>query len=175
MYDYHDEVEMEVANLAHKCLTGPSGPIDPLYFLNEARDWLRKVCGKGGKWDALDDKANAGLRAYSKAAWILFGDGFNSAAEQLLFECWNDYGLRQIEEDQHIWRAPIAMTLARWYIRTDDPGAALRWALLAYADEALGEHKTKSRQAKEALQTVLGMSDEALVELDQVNGNMVLV
>src|SRR5437016_6526379 len=89
--------------------------LEPLNFLNKASGLLKKACNKGGECDPLGENASQGHTAYRYVSSILFKNGFIWAAEQLLFEWWNDFGLRQLEEKKHIYRAFIAFTLMMMY------------------------------------------------------------
>jgi len=98
----------------------------------------------------------------------LFKNGFTWAAEQLLFGWWDDFGLRQLEEKRHVYRAIIAYALMMMYAEIGDRGAALRWALLTQADDILSEHGEGGGAGKQLLRSTLGMSEPELQEFNSV-------
>lgn len=142
--------------------------LEPLKFLNEARELLRQACSKGGECDPLGSSASQGHAAYRYVSNILFKSGFAWAAEQLLFEWWNDFGVRQLEEKKHIYRAFIAFTLMMMYTEIGDKGAALRWALLIQADDILSAHGERGGSGKQLLRSTLGMSETELEEFNSI-------
>ncbi len=141
---------------------------EPLKFLNDARGLLKEACSKGGECDPLGTNANEGYTAYRYASNHLFKNGFTWAAEQLIFEWWNDFGLRQLVEKKHIHRASIAYALMIMYAAIGDRGAALRWALLTQTDDVLSEHGEGGGAGKQLLRSTLGMSEAELEELNSI-------
>lgn len=140
----------------------------PLEFFERSRALLRTACARGGRCDALGDNRGEGHLAYMYAANTFANSGFAAAAEALLIEWWNDCGHIQLTERQRVYRAVISNHLADLYLRTHDDGAALWWTLHTQADDILGQHEHGGGAGKEKLRTIMGMSEEALEELNSL-------
>lgn len=142
---------------------------DPLVFLGQARTLLAKACDTGGEYDPRStEKAEKACNAYGTVSNLFLANGFRSAAESLLVDAWNHLGSIQREEKHRIYRAGLAMYLAKVYLKLGEKGSALRWALHTQADDLLGEHKTGGGAGKQVLRGILGMSDLALHEFSNV-------
>jgi hypothetical protein len=141
---------------------------DPVHFLDKVSERLREACRAGGECDSMEANSAEGQGGYFIATDFLTQNGFVSAAEQLLFEWWNDVGVRQLGEQKHIYRAGNAYKLTQLYLRQKDFGAALRWALLTQADDLLHEHPEGGGAGKQWLRTVLGTSEAELGVLKSV-------
>lgn len=109
-----------------------------------------------------------GYNAYMFLADLLENNGLFPASETLLLEWWNDFGLRQQEGKERVYRAVIAFKLTGLYLHWGDKGAALRWALHTQADDILGQHGARGGAGKHQLRTIFGMSKSALEELNHI-------
>lgn len=139
-----------------------------LDVLSESRELLRQACGKRGEWDPLGANHSDGHYAYTSVATALEETGLLAASEALLLEWWDDFGLRQYQEKERVYRAIIGYKLTGLYLRWGDTGAALRWALLTHADDMLGDPSFMGGGARSQLRTIFGVSRSDLEELDQV-------
>ena len=146
---------------------------EPLSFLNECQDLLREACSQRGEWDSAGPNHLDSRGSYSVAADLLSQLGFSWAAEQLLIGWWNDAGERQLYASKHLYRAHSAYKLTQLYLRDNDRGAALRWALLTQADDLLSEHGEGGGAGKQWLRLTLGMTDSELNEFSTIaDGNL---
>lgn len=141
---------------------------DPLKFLDQAGSLLRQAYSEGGECDVASPKFHDIQGPYFAAADALSLNGFEWAAEQLLFEWWNGVGARQLKEKRHLYRPNCAYKLTQLYIRRGDRGAALRWALLTQADDLLSKHPQGGGAGKQWLRTTLGMSETELEALEAI-------
>jgi len=148
---------IETATLSFK-----AGTFDPSDYLLLVSKLLRDAYDESAKHDPAGDNSPDLYGAYMETVEFLFQARFTWAAEQLLFEWWDHAGLRQLSEPRHIYRANIALKLAQLYLRLNDRGAALRWALLTQADDMLHEHRAGGGAGKQWLRTMLGMSETEL-------------
>lgn len=145
------------------------GEFDPVEFLDYAKKTLADACMPGEAYDLRSPKtALKACNAYGSLANMLFANGLNSSALDILINAWNRFGDIQREENQRIYRAALAFYLAKKYLQLDDKGAAFRWALLAQADDILGEHEKRGGAGKQLLLTALGMAEENLSLLNEI-------
>lgn len=145
--------------------------IEPLEVLDKARTILREACKEGGECDPLGEKWKEGVDAYAWTGLTLARTTLRWAAEQLLFEWWNDLGDRQLKAKKRLYRAMAAFTLTSIYRESGDLGAAMRWALLTQAHDILGDHDAGGGGGKMLLRTMLGMSESELSCLNGIAGS----
>lgn len=158
-----EDIEERIASAKRSLHT-----LDPIVFLDEIRGLLRKACGKGGDYDSAGPLWEDGQGIYFAVVEFLLGHGFVSAAQELLVEWWDDVGARQLTENRHIGRGNSAYKLMQLHERKGDEGAAIRWALLAHADDLLGTNPNGGGAAKQWLRTKFGMSKQELAEFRQI-------
>lgn len=142
---------------------------EPSECLQKCSTLLDQICSIGGEYDPrFTEKAESACNAYGFTSNLFLQNKFPSAATSILIEAWNRFSSIQGNEKQRIYRAGIGMYLAKVYFSLGDKGAAFRWALLTQADDLLGEHPAGGGAGRQMLHTILGMSDKALSELNQV-------
>lgn len=142
---------------------------DPIDCLRRCKDILETHCQVNGILDPRNiDAAVEGCNAYGYASNLFLQNNFSSAATSILIDGWNRFSSIQRSEAQRIYRAGLGMYLSRTFLRLGDEGAAFRWAILTHADDRLGEHRDGGGNGKQMLQTILGMSETALAELEEV-------
>lgn len=79
------------------------------------------------------------------------------AAIEFLIHAWNSLALRQIETGYRIYRASVALSLAKLAYMQGDIGAATWWALHTQGDDHMGGSK-EGGGGRQMLKTVLGVS-----------------
>lgn len=141
---------------------------EPSAFLRSCQSHLKFDFGEDGAFDPFDGKGNSAHKAYREAVQFLSKHNFQWAAERLLFDAWNYLGDLQRTQKRRAYRALFSCELARLYIRAEDKGAALRWALLTHADDMLEKHPYGGGVGKEWLLTTLGMREDEVARLDSI-------
>lgn len=143
---------------------------NPSEFLLLCMKKLDNACSLGGELDPREiEKAESACNSYGTIAFRFLENEFSFAAESLLVDAWNKFGLIQLNERKRIYRAGLAAYLSKMYLKLKDKGAALRWALHTQADDILGEHSEEGGAGKHTLLTILRMSNEALTEFNAVS------
>lgn len=162
-----NDIREKIRNLIDEAKKLPQY-FEPSGFLKECKNKLQEEFSEAGSSDPFEGKINAGYGASWEAAEFLYEHKFLWAAEQLLFSLWNYLGHRQLESKKRTYRAAIGYELIKLYLRSEDRGAATRWALLTHADDMLGEHEGGGGAAKQWLLTTLGMNEAELAVLDEI-------
>ena len=160
-------ITQEIEELIQKAVSEKYS-FDPIAFLEEVSETLRVACDVGGKCDSMGDNCRDGQGGYFIATDFLAQNGFVSAAEQLLLGWWHDVSTRQLTEPNHIYRAGNAYKLTQLYLRQNDLGAALRWALLTQADDLLHRHEKGGGAGRQWLRTIFGASRTELDALKDI-------
>ena len=141
---------------------------EPASCLQRCSALLDQACFIGGEFHPLDtDRAMGACNAYGLVSNLFLENGFSASATSILIEGWNKFNAFQRDTKVRIYRAGFGMYLAKAYQKLGDKGATFRWALLTQADDLLGEHPAGGGAGKQLLQSVLGMSEVALSELNQ--------
>lgn len=142
--------------------TSVEGYFDPSNCKMDCASFLVRKCEPAGELDPrVRKKALDACNAYGYAGKRFSGSGYQAAGEGLLMDGWNKFGLLQRHiRGQQIYKAGIAAHLSDIYYSSGDKGAALRWALLAQAEDALVSHFDGG--AKHRLETILGMGQPEL-------------
>lgn len=122
---------------------------------------LEEDCREPG-FEATDEEAAAVLcMLCCYAANGLLAIGAAGTADAFLAHAWNMLGTIQRERGGHVNRASLADRLARLHIERGNLCVGARWALLAYADAALGAREGGYWDGRKLLLSVLGMGDPA--------------
>lgn len=138
-------------------------------FVGEVQTMLREASAPEQEHDPVGTTGPSDIHfAYFAASDFLRKIEARAAATQLLVNCWNDFGQRQYESGIRVYRAAIAWQLARYYYDWQDVGAAVRWSLLAHADDLLGQHERGGGAARQALETTFGFGPETLEKFAEV-------
>lgn len=130
---------------------------------------LDTYCEDGNILDPRNlDQAQTACNVFGNTSHLFLINHFNSAATEVLIYAWNKFGKTQRSHKKRIYRAGIAMYLAKAYLNLGDQGAAFRWALLTQADDLLGEHAQQGGAGRQMLLTMLGMRNKALEGLYEI-------
>lgn len=99
--------------------------------------------------------------------------GFVSLAESILIYIWQSLSEIQSELSFKIYKAAFAHYLSTFYLQSGDTGAALRWALLAHADDKLENREGGGRQLLLATYGISRSTIESFnrIILDKSTGN----
>lgn len=147
----------------------PPHEFEPSDCLRRLINLFDTACVPGGECDPRNlDKARNACNSYGYASNLFLLNQYPAAAESILLNAWTKFEDIQRAERQRIYRAGIGMYLARMYLKGGDKGAACRWGLLTQADDILGEHSTGEGAGRQLLHTVLGMSDKAIAEFNDI-------
>jgi hypothetical protein len=142
---------------------------DPVDCLVKCEALLQEVCLPGAICDPRDvGKVEQACNAYGFASGQFLYYHLPSAATSILQRAWNAFSDIQAADGQRIYRAGLAMYLAKSYLTLRDRGASLRWALLTQADDLLGQHAAGGGAGKQLLVSVLGLSSAALETLSGI-------
>lgn len=151
---------------------------EPSECLQRCISYLDNTCIPGGECDPRDniERAMHACNMFGFTAHQFSANNFPSAAEHILIDAWNKFNLIQRSEKQRIYKAGISMHLAKVYLKFGDKGGAFRWALLTQADDILGEHPAGGGAGRQMLHTILGMSDKAIADFNNVaSQNVVMI
>ncbi len=119
--------------------------------------------------DSFDErKQQDACNDYGYASNIFLDNGFPEYGISILINAWNELCDIQLETGKRIYKAGIGMYLARAYLKLNDNGASIRWALLTQADDLLGQHSEGGGAGKQLLQSVFGVSNQVLKELEKI-------
>jgi hypothetical protein len=99
------------------------------------------------------------------AAFHLARMGFIDGAENILLDWWEDFGLRQVNQEKRIYRAIIALWLADVHLQAGNRGTAFRWLLHTQADDAFDEH---NGAGTDRLKANFDISDDDLNKLNSL-------
>jgi hypothetical protein len=170
----YDDCSMEsgesLTDRINQAFGAPRDPsFDPSRCLAQIIALLDEVCAPGGECDlSIAESREKACNLYGGQSNRFLSRGCPSAAETLLIDGWNKFGHRQLETRERVYRAGLAMYLTIMYGKLGDKGAALRWALHTQADDMLGEHEQGGGAGKQWLLTILGMSNQALIEFNGI-------
>jgi hypothetical protein len=102
--------------------SSPSHSFDPSDFLLLCVEKFDNACLPSGELDPREvpKKAENACNSYGRVAQWFLDNGFSFAAESLLVDAWNKFGLIQLQEKKRIYRAGIAAYLTNVYLKLND-------------------------------------------------------
>jgi len=129
-------------------------------------------------FDDGDDKVDQNHRAkignfYGYISGILAQYNLYPSATEILISLWKQLGIHQFVINQksssfrHIYRAGIGMYLGRLYFQRE-PGMAIRWLLLAHADDLLNQNPDKGGAARDMLRLSFGVQYDVFDFMEQL-------
>jgi hypothetical protein len=142
---------------------------EPVECLHRCEAQLIEACAPGKMCDPrVLESAQDACNAYGFASTLFLESNLPSAATSILINGWNFLSSIQAAEGERIYRAGLAMYLAKAYLRMKDKGAATRWALLTQADDLLGEHQGGGGAGRQLLLSALGVTQAGLDQLARI-------
>ena len=82
----------------------PNHQLDPSDFLIRCTKILDEACTVGGEFDPREEpKSVNACNAYGSVSQLFLENGLTFAAESLLIDAWNKFGLIQFNEKQRIY------------------------------------------------------------------------
>lgn len=142
---------------------------DPVDCQARFEEILQNACLRDGEIDPRDQVgAENACNAYGYASQQFLHNNLPSAATSILVEGWELLSSIQEDENRRIYRAGIAMYLAKAYLALGDRGASLRWGLLTQSDDLLGAHPAGGGAGRQLLVSALGMTQSGLELLSEI-------